>query len=409
MPLTGRVNQMAFIESPSFRPHATNTSINYRDLLSDLLAQSSFPPSTSFREKLGGRELVLFGAGEGIHLFVETAWFLHGHRPSLVLDRRFRTGDNYFDVQACSPDNCNWSYSRRENALVVLTVGNPMHEAELRERAISMGFRDIVTMMSVYEVHQPFMEPRDLEEDRYVFFKKNAHSILRVYDLLHDEESKAIYYSVIRNHCSRRPDRVPMRPKDEHNLPRDLPFLINYGQYVCCGYSPEIFGNTIRNLGTRVQRVLVVDPMISSFDQEQLPCELTFVPCALDSQEAILNFTSISKARGNTFGCRILPNGETYARATRLDTIVGNMQPTFISMDIEGAELKALSGAIKTLIRSKPTLALCTYHSVDHIWKIPELIDSLNLGYRFWLRNYSSFCLETVLYATPNTDITAKD
>jgi hypothetical protein len=71
-----------------------------------------------------------------------------------------------------------------------------------------------------------------------------------------------------------------------------------------------------------------------------------------------------------------------------------------ITMDIEGVELQALMGAEKTIRRSSPDLGICVYHAANQIWEIPLYINSLGLGYKFYLRNYTSFSQETVLYAT---------
>ncbi|MEY2494818.1 MAG: hypothetical protein QOJ45_1310 [Verrucomicrobiota bacterium] len=72
----------------------------------------------------------------------------------------------------------------------------------------------------------------------------------------------------------------------------------------------------------------------------------------------------------------------------------------FIKMDIEGAELEALSGARESLIAFQPDLALCVYHSVDHFWLLARYLDGLGLGYRFYLGHFTIHAEETVLFAT---------
>jgi FkbM family methyltransferase len=71
----------------------------------------------------------------------------------------------------------------------------------------------------------------------------------------------------------------------------------------------------------------------------------------------------------------------------------------FIKMDIEGAELAALHGAENTLRQFRPKLAICVYHQLEDFWTIPQFLDGLDLGYRFYLRHFTAYGEETVLFA----------
>jgi FkbM family methyltransferase len=74
----------------------------------------------------------------------------------------------------------------------------------------------------------------------------------------------------------------------------------------------------------------------------------------------------------------------------------------FIKMDIEGAETSALKGAIETIKKFKPKLAICLYHSISDFYEIPLWIDKLNLGYKFYIDHFTHAEGETVLYAQAN-------
>lgn len=55
----------------------------------------------------------------------------------------------------------------------------------------------------------------------------------------------------------------------------------------------------------------------------------------------------------------------------------------FIKMDIEGAELGALKGAVKVLAEDKPVLSIALYHSGRDFFEIPEYIKTINERYVF--------------------------
>jgi FkbM family methyltransferase len=73
-------------------------------------------------------------------------------------------------------------------------------------------------------------------------------------------------------------------------------------------------------------------------------------------------------------------------------------RPTYIKMDVEGAESAALKGAKKIIERDKPKLAVCVYHKPADIWEIPQWIMTCFPDYKFYLRQHAAQT-DTVLYA----------
>lgn len=85
-----------------------------------------------------------------------------------------------------------------------------------------------------------------------------------------------------------------------------------------------------------------------------------------------------------------------------IDAVVRDLEINkidFIKMDIEGAELDALQGAMNSIQKFRPTLAIAVYHRISDFHTISSWIKELNLGYRMYLGHYSIHAEETILFA----------
>lgn len=97
---------------------------------------------------------------------------------------------------------------------------------------------------------------------------------------------------------------------------------------------------------------------------------------------------------------RIDNKGDIVVQGIDIDSVVNDEDVTFIKMDIEGSELKALEGARKTILRNRPRLAICIYHKPIDVIEIASYILHLVPEYKFYIRHYTLHMNETVLYAT---------
>ena len=94
-------------------------------------------------------------------------------------------------------------------------------------------------------------------------------------------------------------------------------------------------------------------------------------------------------------------SGRLKVESLPLDESVAQFAPSFIKMDIEGAEPATVQGSRRIMCEQKPILAVCLYHAQEHLWQIPLLIKSLNPSYQLFLRRYADECWELVCYAVP--------
>lgn len=122
--------------------------------------------------------------------------------------------------------------------------------------------------------------------------------------------------------------------------------------------------------------------------------KVTLIPKGAWNKTGKMSF--VQQANGTSM---IGDAGEASIDTITMDEALIGKNVTFIKMDIEGAEYPALQAAEKVIKQDKPKLAISVYHCPEDIIRIPELILGYNPDYRLYLRHYSPFENETILYA----------
>lgn len=119
-----------------------------------------------------------------------------------------------------------------------------------------------------------------------------------------------------------------------------------------------------------------------------------FFQMGLSNQAETLYFSS----EGSVFSQS--KDGNVAVNVDTLDRLVDG-KVTFIKMDIEGAEGKALEGARDKIKADHPILAICVYHRHADLRIIPEQVLSMRDDYRVYLRHYTEGVVETVMFFVP--------
>ena len=377
---------------------------DFKSSVSGLFARGGFPEEAFYIDKVfHSRKLIVYGAGESFHYFKEIVMRQYGYRPAVVLDRKFHTGDSFEGIPAFSPETYQPSREDQETAVVVVCLGQQHYFQAVLQTLKEKGFRHIIALMDIYEIHNPFRLPLELEDAGFGYYVQQRGPIEKALSLLADDESRDVFLGCLRTHMQRKPVAIPMRDRREQYTPRDVPLCRSFSRFLYCGVSVGEMARVFTDIGS-VEELVCFEPDPAQFrltadfvsaHRTQLAKRVTALPCAVYDHETIQPFTTSD----TSFGSRILPSGQNWVQCVSIDRILPDFHPTFILMDIEGSEPAALKGAEQTLRRDSPDLAICVYHAPHHLWEIPLYLDSLGVGYRFYLRNYTSFVGETVLYA----------
>lgn len=134
--------------------------------------------------------------------------------------------------------------------------------------------------------------------------------------------------------------------------------------------------------------------------QEMPNGRVYIIPKGAWDRDDVLKFAAVD---GSSTASHILEDGKEQADYSVECTTVDNAvkEPvTYMKMDVEGAELRALHGAKRTITENRPTLAVCVYHRPEDILDIWNYLRKLVPEYRFYLRHHTKNAgWDTVLYA----------
>ena len=295
----------------------------------------------------------------------------------------------------------------RQNAAFVVTIytARPLHE-----QLAAVGVK-AASARAVFFQHRELFLPH-AAVDWPASLADQSSAIVDGLSNWADDASRAEYVAQIAWH-SLASSQVPRSlPASETYFPEGLVRLGAHEVFVDCG---AFDGDTLRAFlernGNRFDRLIAFEPDPMNF--EALSTFIGGLPPDTRGRIELRRVAVYSGANTLRFaaadgaGSAVASSGDIEVPADSLDNLLAGVVPTFIKMDIEGAEPNALRGAVRTLRTQAPTLAVCLYHAREHLWLLPSVIRQANADYRIFLRRHSDECWETVAYALPRERATA--
>jgi len=338
---------------------------------------------------------ILFGAGGG-GLFFLRFMRMAGASPAFFVDNNEALWGTSVSGIEVRPPSVLREYP---DAAVILCTA--YYLTKLKEQCLELGVTNVVPYFNFSKPPFPFVVATDEEAQEIL----TGEMPRKAYTLWSDDISRTVYKGTLAFRVTQDVSDMPPYKKGEYFLPE-----IDKAHYAHFIDGGAFDGDTLRDFlhitECRFDRYDAFEPDPENFALlkkivSDLPLEtqekINIHCSALGAKDGVAYFQNL----GNP--CSALSkNGEVQVRVEALDSCMNAGKPTFIKLDIEGAEPEAMLGMEQTIRRCRPVLAICVYHAVDHLWRIPLWIDGLGLSYRLYLRKHSESYSETVCYALPD-------
>ncbi len=279
------------------------------------------------------------------------------------------------------------------NSLIIIALRNIQAQQEVLEKLRILGYTNVILYSKIWN---NFFNNPDIKIKNMF----DTQALIKAAKIWNDQKSLDLFMDIIKFHTIFDYEMNNTKECEVQYFPDDIPLKNDFSCFIDCG---AYTGDTIMEIqkkSLKPKEIIAFEPdtgnflKLSKFLKENSSCgQYLLYPCGVWSETTQMGFSD-----GNDASSSITSGGER-KQFVALDEILFNINPTFIKMDVEGAEVEALQGG-KELIRiNKPDLAICLYHKISHLWEIVLLIDSWKLGYDFYIRQHD-YTMEIVMYAT---------
>lgn len=331
------------------------------------------------------KPILLYGMGDGADRIIEVLDEKSIAYSDIFASDGFVRGQIFHNKKVISLSQAKEKY---KDFVIVTTFA--VHNKEMIETLHSLS--------KEFELYSPTVELENKELFSFDYVKKHNTEFDETFALLADELSKKTFVDVLNFKVSGKIDYLLSCQSNKSEVYENILRLGEDERIVDLG---AYDGDTIREFlsftNGRYSHITAFEPDKKNFlklerktaDYENID---RFNLGAWNTKETLYFKNKAARSSKQD-------NSGTGINFNSVDNVVkGGV--TFIKMDIEGAELKALEGAKKTIEKYKPKLYVCAYHRNEDFFTLIKKIHSLCSDYKIYLRHHPYIpAWETNIYA----------
>lgn len=219
------------------------------------------------------------------------------------------------------------------------------------------------------------------------YVKACREQLQNVYNCLADDVSKKVFENAIMYKLTGKIEYLFDCETPANEIYENILKLNNNETYFDLG---AYRGDTVEEFLSNVSdynKIIAVEPDAKTYNKLCLATEnikniININACISDIDGEIA--FDMSGSRGSNIG-----NGNALIKSVTVDALAKIAVPTYIKMDIEGAEIAAIKGAENTITNARPKMQIAAYHRSEDLILIPEKILKLRNDYKIYLRHFS--------------------
>ncbi len=243
--------------------------------------------------------------------------------------------------------------------------------------------KELMKIAEVYAPDVPVAKQEGVFDTAYA--KAHKAEIEKAYSLLADEASRKTYENIIKFKLTGNINLLfdCECPMDEMYKILNLHKTETY--FDIGAYNGDTVLDFIKH--TKVyKKVIAAEPDTRNF--KKLTLNTHFLSNIELRNVAVCDFSGEAEFfKGSGRGSALGENGEII-KTICIDDISRDCVPTYIKIDIEGAEALAIKGGERTIKNFSPKLNIAAYHRNEDLFSIPLQISELNPDYKIYLRHH---------------------
>ncbi len=207
-----------------------------------------------------------------------------------------------------------------------------------------------------------------------------------VYNLLADDTSKKVFYNTVMYKLTGKIDYLfDCQTPDSEVYSNILNFSESETYFDLGAYR----GDTVEEFISKVnnyKKIVAVEPDKKTYDKLCKACEntknITNINACVSDTDGAKSFC-MNGSRGSN-----IANQGTVINSVTIDALSKKFTPTYIKMDIEGAEISAIKGGANTITQFKPKMQIAAYHRSEDLTAVPKAVLNLQKDYKIYLRHF---------------------